>query len=166
MVFMPGIEKGFEITLVAADSSHIFRRRAPCSRHTSRVSFARRRDRNRLEQDVVMPVVAEIVNIFERRSHGRHELPHSPAAFVEDGAAKVVVLRIRLSIDLSCNSEFVQLVVLPAHDDLQGAMELRQGHLRGNFDTAPNQRVAPRQGDLQSMDCGPCFFQRILFPAY
>jgi len=129
MIFMPRIEERFEIMLVAADPSYVFRRRAPCPRHTSRVALARNSQRNGLEQDVVNPIVAEIVDIFERRPYGRNKLTYSCPAFVEDGAAKLIIFRVRRPVDFSCNSEFMQVVVLPSHDDLQGAMELRQGHL-------------------------------------
>jgi len=74
------------------------------------------------------PVVTEIVDIFESRPR-RQKLTHSCPAFVEDVAAKMTIFRVWLPKGLPCNAEFMQVVVLPSHDDLQSEMELRQGHL-------------------------------------
>lgn len=53
----------------------------------------------------------------------------------------------RLGVDRLTDEKLMQMIVLPAHDDLEALMEAIQADLAGDAHLAPDRRLNPIQGN-------------------
>ena len=100
-----------------------------------------------LDGDDMLPIVAEIVGVFETLDAGLADAGEGQARL-----AGHVVGGARIAVALAGDVEVVQVRVVPAHDCLDDLVQVAQGHVGGDEQTTPDRRTDTLQGYLQFDD--------------
>jgi hypothetical protein len=103
-----------------------------------------------LDDDQVLPIVAEVIGVFEA-------LDACPADLVERQARLVghLVGGGGIAEALTGDLEVVQVCVFPAHARLNGVVQVTQRHAGRDQETTPHRRANAGQGSLQLDDVIP-----------
>jgi len=112
---------------------------APTGAH--RVGTARLDSEDLLDADVVVPVVGEVVVVDEPLGPPQPESAQGDLAVLVEAFVLVPV-----------NLEAMEVIVLPGEGDLQDGVQLGQGGIGANQETAPDERADPSQHHAQLVD--------------
>lgn len=117
VLLVVGVGEGLEELGVAPVAAHVFRRAAPLGHQETGVGRAGLRLREALDPDVVLPIVAEVVDVTDGLGACRVEEVLEPGLGLGEGAF-LKAIRIGAAPGCVCGAELVQVRVSPAQGGL------------------------------------------------
>src|SRR5206468_226086 len=147
MVCILRVLKGLEKLCVAPRSPHVLGRAGPLALDAHRIPLAILGIEDLLDHDLVPPRIAHVVDVPE---------PELPLARGEDLTeldllGVLIEIRIRRAIMAVINVKIPQMLVVPAHDDLNDVMKSFQSGV-GDQDPPPDTRLDILERDLDLED--------------
>ena len=149
MLFVLGVGQRLQVVFIAGESAHILGWGAAFPSEAVRILYSQIRQNNRFQQQVMPPAIAEVVQVLEVGSDPRDNLPQPHSALVNDFALVQIVVRVRHAIDMAPDLELVEVIIFPAHDDLQDAVQLSQDRIFPDQDAPPDGRLKVLEGHLE-----------------
>src|SRR5262249_42477086 len=122
------------------------------------VADARLGSERLLDLDRVLPGVAHVVDVGELLDALAQKLAELDLAFIADLqlATEAVVPLLGVAVPLVPDVELVQVVVVPAHADLNNVVQCGE-RTALHLDTTPDRWLDVPQGNLQLVDLGRSF---------
>lgn len=147
-IFVSGLEDDFEELLVAAGAANVFGRATPCAVQTDwgyefGIGWA-----DLFEQDLMVPIVAEIVEIGDGLAGFGEESGKLHIGFVNDFG---IVERCGAPIQ-AVFLEFVEMTVGPTHNHLQRAVQAAELNGGRDYEATPDWRLYFIERHLQDVD--------------
>ena len=99
---------------------------------------------DRFEANITLPMGAVIIDIPEALTATEAKGAQPDVSGLSPVAAIVLAVEV----------ERVEMLATPVKDDLKGNVELRQGHVAADKESAPDKRTNLAQGDTQLIDTG------------
>ena len=156
---MLGIAQSLQHGLVSPDTARIVRRASTFSLDAHRVFGNALGRQNPLQQDDVLPAVAEVVDVLHRRSllgqrllQSRFQLVDNILGRPEPESDVEVLLHLHHHVAGFAGLEFVQVAVLPAHRRLDDPVKALHGEVIRHQHAPPNRRLASPQRDLDLIE--------------
>jgi hypothetical protein len=122
VLFVSRVGKYLEKFLVRKYSAHILRRRIALAAYAERADIIAIALRNFLKLQRMPPLIAEIINIQDSTAGSEIQVAQANGPVV-DGLKQSI--RIGNAVDAASDLEFMQVIVLPVHNGLNDAMDLR-----------------------------------------
>ena len=141
------IESRLEKPHEAGDASDILGRAAPLAGDERRIVDVGFPISNVLDEDVVAPVVAEVVDVEEPLDAPIDEGSQADPRRVVDLALEELVVRKGLAVDAIVDHELEQMRIGPADGDVDGVVQGQQGGGERDVDAPPERRL-----DLPELD--------------
>src|ERR1039457_1743771 len=141
MFFVFGIGQDRQVFFIAGRSSYVFWGSAAFAADARRILRGCLRQQDGLQHQVMIPAVTEVIQICELSPHTGHDLPERHAAFIDHLALVHGVVGVGHAVKTAADHELVEMVILPAHDDLQDGVQLGQGSVFPHLDAPPDRRV-------------------------
>ena len=107
----------FQEPLIAPYTAHILRRASPFASNTKRIAYTIFRWQDFFYDQLVFPTIPKIVFIAKFGSLAPKRLIQLEAGFIFGSEIPLLII-FRVAIDLSVDREHMQVIILPAHDDL------------------------------------------------
>ena len=140
---------------VAEGPAAVVRRRGPPAVEAVRGVDGRVGRQDVLDDDVVLPVVAEVVAVEQLRSLARRDAAQRHPAFVLDALLLAPPdIELRRSEPAAAGLELVEVAVGPGEDSLEHRVQGREGGGARHLDAPPDRRADVAEGDLQLVDRG------------
>jgi hypothetical protein len=117
MLGMFWIAYRFQELLIAPYTAHILWRASPFARNTKRIAYTLFRWQDFFHDQLVFPTIPKIIFIAKFGSLAPKRLIQLEPGFIFGSEIPILII-FRVAIDLSVDGEHVQVIVLPAHDDL------------------------------------------------
>jgi len=158
MLFVLGIEPGFEEISVAGVPSHILRRPGSYTLNASGIADIRI-THTATKHDPVMPIVAKVVHVQGLEAGvlavGEAEILHVHSARLDStGTICVAIIELGRADRQSADVEAMQVAIGPAERCLQNLMELREVKIDGQLQRALDPRRNPKNVDIRGDDGG------------
>src|SRR5438034_1337759 len=113
------------------------------------------------------PAITEVVQVLKIGSDPRDNLPQAHSAFIDDFAFVQIVVLVGDAIDATADHKLVEVIIFPAHDDLQDPVQLSQGRILPDREAPPDRRLNVPQRHLELIqDTVPFLSRRDAFPAF
>lgn len=105
-----------------------------------------------IQDDAKAPVIAKVVDVAEFAQAALDQRPDADAFLFEDPAVFGDIFGVWDAIDSIPNDEFMEVVILPAHDDLNEVMQARKRGRQGDIQLPPDEggrlyQLEPDAGD-------------------
>src|SRR3954471_18227015 len=130
---MRGVRQHGEKVLVTPGTAAVLGRAVPFSRKTGGVATGLKRPPGALNQDRVLPVVAEVVGVGKAADAGVQHLVQGQPLLVGH-----LVEAVGVAILAAGDVEGMEMAAVPAHRRLDGLMQVAQRHLTGNEKATPD----------------------------
>ena len=151
MLVVERIEGCLEKPHEAGDATDIFGRAAPLAGYEGRVVDVGLPVSDLLDDDVVAPVVAEVVDVEEPLDASTDEGSQADPRRVVDLALEEFVVRNELAVDALADDELEQVRIGPADGDLDDVVQGQQSGGERDVDAPPECRF-----DLPELDSDAC----------
>ena len=156
MLFVLGIEPGFEEVSVAGVPSHILGRPGSYTLNASGIADIRI-THTATKHDPVMPIVAIVVHVQNLEAGvlavGEAEVLHAHLVRLDSaGAIHVAIIELGRADRQSADIEAMQMAIGPAERRLQNLMELRKVKIDGQLQRALDPRLDPMNVDIRGDD--------------
>src|ERR1700694_3690936 len=113
------------------------------------------------------PAITEVVQVLKMGSDPRDNLPQAHSAFIDDFAFVQIVVLVGHAIDSATDHKLVEVIIFPAHDDLQDPVQLSQGRILPDREAPPDRRMNVPQRHLELIqDTVPFLSRHDAFPAF
>jgi hypothetical protein len=133
---------------VAERAADVFRRAGPLAAHARGVPLVRLGAEDVLDDDLVLPPVAEVVGVQKPATLRTHRVqPH-----VELVAQGQLTVRVGLAVLHALDVEGMQVAILPTHRELDDAVQPVERVSTRHEDSPPHRRHDVRQRHLQLKD--------------
>jgi hypothetical protein len=154
MALMVGIGHGFEKFGIAPWPADILGRAATFGREQTRIDYLGFGRVNSLQLNGVLPVVAEVVDVFERVVAGlRQELGQGCLACRAAARSEEIPIGIGNAVgDVAPDAELVEVIIFPAHDDLKDLVQAVEADRQRHLDTPAHRRFHVVESDRKPRD--------------
>ncbi len=143
------VRQHLEQSQIAIDAAAILRRAGPLARDQRRVGLLRVERLDLLDDDLVLPIVAEVVDVAEALDAPLDQRAELDVAVVVGGLVARPGIVVGLTIAAVADLELMQVVVLPAHRRLDDPVQHVQAAVGGDADPTPDGRPQAAQRDLE-----------------
>src|SRR5271170_1875856 len=156
MPFMVGVGEGIEKVIEPWYAAAVVGRTCEITIDADWIAHIRQDWKLLLEDDGVLPVIAEIVSIDKLSAGPPEYTGELNIALAFHPHSHTEVFRVWPSEVTVPGTEFVHMAVMPTHCGLQPIVQLRQSHRCRNKQAAPDGRFRAEQGDLDLIDVLGC----------
>src|ERR1700674_5196564 len=153
MAFVVGIVESLYEVVETGNASTIFRWTRELTIRTNRIRHIRIDGKPLLQDDAMLPAIAKIIRVDSLGADPPQYAGEAHRALVfHRGHSHEPVFRVGPPYAPPAKGKFVHVPVVPTHRSLQHFVQLRQSHVRGHQQTAPDRWACAEQRNLDLID--------------